>query len=66
MLSVSLDCVVFLLCFSQRNWQHRVHKTERNKAKTQHHPEKLAIQGRKDGEKQSKNTTQSRETGNIG
>jgi hypothetical protein len=26
----------------QRNWQHRVDKTERNKAKTQHNPEKLA------------------------
>jgi hypothetical protein len=96
MLSVSLDCVVFLLCFSpsflpyvvifsglccvfalfpsvlstlccqflwQRKWQHRVEKTERNKAKIQHNPEKLASQGRQDGEKQSKNTAQSRENG---
>jgi hypothetical protein len=42
MLPVSLDCVVFLLCFSPRKWQHRVDKTERNKAKTQHNPEKMA------------------------
>ena len=28
-------------------------------------PEKLATQGRQDEEKQNKNTTQSRETGNI-
>jgi hypothetical protein len=26
----------------QRNWQHRVHKTKKNKTKTQHNPEKLA------------------------
>jgi hypothetical protein len=26
----------------QRNWQHRVHKTKKNKAKTQHNLEKLA------------------------
>jgi hypothetical protein len=26
----------------QRNWHHRIHKTERNKTKTQHNPEKLA------------------------
>jgi hypothetical protein len=26
----------------QRNWQHRIDNTERNKAKTQHNPEKLA------------------------
>jgi hypothetical protein len=25
----------------QRKWQHRVEKTERNKTKTQHNPEKL-------------------------
>jgi hypothetical protein len=40
MLPVSLDCVVFLFCFS--SWQHMVHQTKRNKAKTQHNPEKLA------------------------
>ena len=40
----------------QRNWQHRVHKMERNKAKTQHNPEKMATQGRKDGEKVQKDT----------
>jgi hypothetical protein len=49
MLPVSLDCVVFL----------------RNKAKIQHNPEKLTTQGRQDGEKQNKNTTQSRENDNI-
>ena len=43
-----------------------VDKTERNKTKTQHNPEKLTTQGKHDGEKQNKNTTQSRETGNIG
>jgi hypothetical protein len=26
----------------QRKWQHRVEKTERNKAKIQHNPEELA------------------------
>ena len=46
---------------TQRNWQHRVHKTKKNK--TQHNPEKLTTQDTQDKEKQ--NTTQSRETGNI-
>ena len=48
----------------QRNWQHRVHKTGKNKAKI-YNTEKLATQGTQDGEKQSKNI-QYRETGNIG
>jgi hypothetical protein len=26
----------------QGNWQHRAHKTKKNKTKTQHNPEKLA------------------------
>jgi hypothetical protein len=43
-------CFVFVLFFSvlctkhytfQRNWHHRIDKTERNKAKTQHNPERL-------------------------
>jgi hypothetical protein len=45
----------------QRNWQHWVHKTKKNK--TQHNPEKLATLGTQDKGKQ--NTTQPRETGNI-
>jgi hypothetical protein len=37
MLPFSLDCALFI----QRKWQHRVEKTEINKAKIQHNPEKL-------------------------
>ena len=43
---------------TQRNWQHGVHKTKKNKTKTQHNPEKLATQGTQDEEKQNKNKTQ--------
>ena len=42
-----------------------VHKTKKNKTKTQHNLEKLATQGTQDEEKQNKNTAQPRETGNI-
>jgi hypothetical protein len=38
---------------------------KRNKTKTQHNLEKLATYGTQDEEKQNKNTTQHRETGNI-
>jgi len=42
----------------QRNWPHMLHKTKKNKAKTQHNTEKLATYVTQDEEKQSKNTTQ--------
>ena len=42
-----------------------VHKTKKNKTNTQHNLEKLATYGTHDEEKQNKNTTQPRETGNI-
>ena len=38
---------------------------KRNKTKTQHNLEKLTTQSTQDEEKQNKNTTQPRETGNI-
>jgi hypothetical protein len=38
---------------------------KKNKTKTQHNLEKLATYGTQDEEKQNKNTTQPRETGNI-
>jgi hypothetical protein len=38
----------------------------KNKTKTKHNPEKLATQGRQDGEEQNKNTAQSGETSSIG
>ena len=38
---------------------------KRNKTKTPHNLEKLATQSTQDEEKQNKNTTQPRETGNI-
>jgi hypothetical protein len=41
MLSVSLDSKQKYNTI-QRNWHHREDKTERNKAKTQHNPEKMA------------------------
>jgi hypothetical protein len=81
MLPVSLDCVVFLFCFSPSCLpyvacysglcyvfvlflQGRQDGEKQNK--TQHNPAKLATKDRQVGEKQNKNTTQSRETDNIG
>ena len=50
----------------QNNIEYTTQGNKMKKTKTQHNLEKLATQGTQDEEKQNKNTTQPRETGNIG
>jgi O-antigen ligase len=67
MVPFSLDCAVFLFCFSPSCLPYDASFSGLCCIfALQHNPEKLAAYGRQDGEKQKKNTTQSRETGNIG
>jgi hypothetical protein len=63
MLPVSLDCVVFLFCFSSFGVPY---VASFSGLCCVFDPEKLATYGTPNEEKQNKNTTQSRETGNIG